>query len=37
MSLNLFHYVIREIWLGNSEKFICIDQQDSKFSQTRKN
>ena len=24
--LNLFYYVIREIWLGISKKLICIDQ-----------
>ena len=26
LAVTLFHYIIREIWLGNSKKFICIDQ-----------
>ena len=26
LALTLFYYVIREIWLGNSKKLICIDQ-----------
>ena len=26
LTLTLFYYVIREIWLGNSKKLICIDQ-----------
>ena len=26
LTLTLFYYVSREIWLGNSKKFICRDQ-----------
>ena len=26
LALTLFYYVSREIWLGNTEKLICIDQ-----------
>ena len=26
LTLTLFYYVSREIWLGNSKKLICIDQ-----------
>ena len=37
LALTLFYYVSREIWLGNSKKVICIDQQDSIFSHTREN
>ena len=37
LGLTFFYYVIQEIWLGNSKMLICIDHQDSTFSQTREN
>ena len=37
LTLTSFYYVSWEIWLGNSEKLICIDQSGFYVSHTREN